>query len=191
MERKMSTEKMVLGAILTALVIVLQLVASIAGRFGFFTINLSLVPIVIGAATCGLGVGAWLGFVSGCVVLGMDSAAFLAVNPIATVVVVLAKGILCGVAAAWVFSLLKSKNIYVAVIAAAIVCPVVNTGIFFLGCMAFFVPFIEAKIAEMNFAGNAAQFVIFVFIGINFILEMLVNAVLSPIIVRVLKVRKA
>ena len=191
MERKMSTEKMVLGAILTALVIVLQLVASICGSFGFFTINLSLVPIVIGAALCGVGVGAWLGFVSGCVVLGMDSAAFLAVNPIATVVVVLAKGILCGIAAAWVFNLLKKKNIYVAVIASAIVCPIVNTGIFFLGCMAFFVPFIEAKIAEMSFAGNAAQFVIFVFIGINFILEMVVNAVLSPIIVRVLKARKA
>ena len=77
---KMSTKNMVLGAILTALVILLQFMGSFI-HLGPFSISLVLIPIVIGAATCGAGIGAWLGFVFGIVVLiSGDAAAFLAVN---------------------------------------------------------------------------------------------------------------
>ena len=77
---KMSTKNLVLGAILTALVILLQFMGSFI-KLGPFSISLVLIPIVIGAATCGTGVGAWLGFVFGIVVLiSGDAAAFLAVN---------------------------------------------------------------------------------------------------------------
>ena len=81
--KKMSTQQMVLAAVLTAIVFVLQLVAVMVGHVGIFSLTLCLVPIVIGAATCGIGVGAWLGFVFGVAVLmSGDAAAFLAVNPI-------------------------------------------------------------------------------------------------------------
>ena len=46
--QKTSTETLVLGAILTALVVVLQMMGSFI-RFGMFSISLVLVPIVIGA----------------------------------------------------------------------------------------------------------------------------------------------
>jgi thiamine transporter ThiT len=49
--RRESTKKLVLGAVLTALVIVLQLLGAFI-RFGPFSISLVLVPIVIGAALC-------------------------------------------------------------------------------------------------------------------------------------------
>ena len=38
-------------------------------RFGPFSISLVLIPIVIGAATCGIKIGAWLGLVFGAVVM--------------------------------------------------------------------------------------------------------------------------
>ena len=63
-KKKPSTETMILGALLTALVIILQLMGSFI-RFGPFSISLVLIPIVIGAATCGTKISTWLGLVFG------------------------------------------------------------------------------------------------------------------------------
>ena len=52
---------MVLAAILTAIVIVLQFLGAFI-KLGPFSVSAVLVPIVIGAATCGVGIGAWLFF---------------------------------------------------------------------------------------------------------------------------------
>ena len=62
--QRMSTETMVLGAILTALVVVLQLLGSFV-KLGMFSISLVLIPIVIGASVGGAKLGAWLGGVFG------------------------------------------------------------------------------------------------------------------------------
>ena len=86
-----STKKMVLAAILTAIVIVLQFLGAFI-KLGPFSVSAVLVPIVIGAATCGVGIGAWLGFVFGVVVLlSGDAALFLAVDVLGTILTVLAK----------------------------------------------------------------------------------------------------
>ena len=72
--------KLTLGGLLTALVIVLQIMGSFI-RFGPFSVSLVLIPIVIGAATCGPYIGAWLGFVFGmAVLLSGDAAAFLVIS---------------------------------------------------------------------------------------------------------------
>ena len=103
--RMEQTKKLVLGAILTALVILLQLIGSFI-RFGPFSISLVLVPIVIGAATCGYKIGAWLGFVFGAVVLlSGDAAAFLTIDALGTFVTVVLKGTLCGVSGGFVFKI--------------------------------------------------------------------------------------
>ena len=69
-------------------------------------ISLVLIPIVIGAATCGPKIGAWLGFVFGIFVLiSGDAAAFLSVDIFGTIVTVLLKGTLCGLAAGYVYKL--------------------------------------------------------------------------------------
>ena len=102
-KRKMSTETMVLGAVLTALVIVLQYL-SMAIRFGTFSITLSLIPIVVGALTCGAGMGTWLGLVFGVtVLLTGDAAPFWAVNAGGTFITVITKGIAAGLFPALVF----------------------------------------------------------------------------------------
>ena len=132
---KQQIEKIALGALFTALVIILQMLGAFV-RFGPFSISLVLIPIVIGAAVCGAGIGGWLGFVFGIAVLiSGDAAAFLAVDVLGTILTVLVKGTLCGLAAGFTYKLLSRVNRYFGVFAAAVVCPVVNTGVFLIGCL--------------------------------------------------------
>ncbi len=189
--KRISTEKLVLGAILTALVIVLQLLGSFIRLGGTFSVSLVLVPIVIGAAKCGVRVGGWLGFVFGVVVLlSGDAAAFLAIDVFGTVLTVLVKGTLCGVAAGVVYKLFEAKNQYLAVILAAVICPVVNTGIFFLGCVVFFMETVAAWGSAMGFE-NAAEYMFIGLAGGNFIAELVSNILLAPVILRILNLKKA
>lgn len=188
-EKKMSTETMVLGALLTALVFVLQFMGAFV-RFGPFSISLVLIPIVIGAACCGKGVAAWLGLVFGAAVFASgDAAAFLAVNIPGTIITVLAKGVACGFFAGVIYNLLKKHNRYVAVAAAAIICPVINTGIFLIGCKLFFMDTVAQWAEAAGLGGNVGKFMIVGLVGTNFLVEMVSNIVLSPIVVRLLNIR--
>ena len=184
------TERLVLGAILTAIVVVLQVIAIVTRAvLPIFSINLVLIPIVIGAAIGGVGVGAWLGFASGVAVLvSGDAAAFLSVNIFGTVLTVLLKGVLSGIAAAAVYKLLEKMNQYLAVLCAALVCPIVNTGVFILGCFTFFIDTVRAWGEGLGYT-NAFVYVILGMVGINFIIELVLNVILSPVVVRLLKIK--
>ena len=167
----------------TAIVVVLQLLGG-GIKFGMFSISLVLIPIVVGASLYGWPSGAWLGFVFGLAVLITgDAAAFMAVDPIATVAVVLVKGAACGLIAGLVYSLLKKCNSWLAVIAAAVVCPLVNTGIFLLGCKLFFIETINEWALAFGYE-NAGAYMIFGLTGINFLIELGVNIILAPVITR-------
>ena len=184
-ERKLSTRTLVMGAVLTALVAVLQFIgASI--RLGPFSISLVLIPIVIGTATCGWKIGAWLGLVFGAMVFAThDADLFLAVNIPGTIITVLAKGVLCGLLSGLAFKGVYklSGNTYISTAVSAIVCPVVNTGVFLLGCLAFFM----GTITEWAGGGDVAHYMIFGLVGANFLVELGVNIIFSPIIVRIIK----
>ncbi len=189
--QKLTTKNLVLAAILTALVIILQFMGAFV-RFGPFSISLVLIPIVIGAASCGKGIGAWLGLVFGIVVLASgDAAAFLAINPLGTVLTVLAKGTACGFLAGLTYKALEKTNKTLAVAISAIVCPLTNTGIFLLGCLSFFMETIAEWASAFGFGDNVAAYMIFGLVGVNFLFELLTNIILSPIIVRLLNIRKA
>ncbi len=178
-KRTFSTQNLVFAAIMTALVVVLQ---SIPIPLGGTTLNLSLIPIVIGAAVCGVAVGGWLGFVSGVVILISGQAGFfIAIHQIGTFVTVLMKGTLSGLAAGCVYKLLEKINRYLAVFVAAICCPLTNTGIFLLGCRLFF----WERLTELG-GGNAFLYVITVMVGWNFVAEFMTNIVCAPVIHRVL-----
>lgn len=187
-ERKKQTQVLVLGAILTALVVILQFMGSFI-RFGPFAISLVLIPIVIGAATCGVKIGTWLGFIFGVVVLiSGDASAFLAVNVFGTIVTVLLKGAACGLAAGLIYKLLEKYNRYLAVIAAAVVCPIVNTGVFLLGCVMFFMDTVAEWGAALGFGGTL-EYMFLGLVGGNFLFELASNIILSPVIVRVLNIK--
>lgn len=190
MNKKMDTRAMVTGAILTALVVVLQYVANYV-RIGPFPITLVQIPIIIGVATGGIGMGAWLGAVFGFVVLISGAGEpFFSINPFATILICMLKGIFCGVVAGVIFTLFARFNKYVAVVAAAVISPIVNTGIFFLGCLAFFMDTVRTWTTEAGMGTNVAQYMFLVLAGINFLLEFGSNIVLSPLVVRLLHIRK-
>ena len=180
------TRMLALMGILTAIVAVLQWMASVIA-FGPFSITLALSPIIIGAAMYDWKAGAWLGTVFGVVVLITNAAAFLAVSIPATIIVCILKGALAGAAAAVVYKLLEKTNTYVAVIAAAIVCPVVNTGVFLLGCLVFFYDTVSSWVDPEKYASVGA-YMILGLVGINFVVELVTNLFLSTIIVRILNI---
>ena len=186
---KQKYKNMVGIALFTAIVLVLQFIGG-GIKFGTFSISLVLVPIVVGAAVYGWKAGAFLGFIfGGAVLLSGDAAPFFALNPVATVAVVLVKGTLCGLVAGLLYRVLERFNRYVAVIAAAVVCPIVNTGVFLLGCKLFFMPLVNEWAAALGFA-DAGTYMIVGLVGVNFLIELGVNIVLSPAIVRIINYRK-
>lgn len=187
-KRKAQIEKIVMGAIMTAFVVVLQTIGSVTTWFGPFSTAVALIPIVLGAAMCGIWIGAWLGAVFGIVVLILPNP-FFAFSIHGTIITVLIKGIVCGLVAGLVYEMLSKLNKYLAVFAAALLCPVTNTTIFLLGCYIFFMPHAE-KIAA-NFGMTESGMALFWAIAMgNFIFEILTNIILSPVILRVLKFAK-
>ncbi len=184
---KPSTKKLVGVGLMTAVVVVLQLLGSFI-RFGTFSVSLVLIPIVIGAALFGVGAGAWLGFAFGVTVLvSGDASVFLGISFVGTVITVLAKGTLAGLAAGLVYKLIEPRGALPATIAAAFVCPIVNTGVFLLGCYLFFYQTVAAWGAAEGFE-NFAAYLIVGFVGLNFVFELITNMVLSPAVVRITKI---
>ena len=184
---KTNTKKIVGIGLFTAIVVVLQMVASTI-KLGAFSITLVLAPMIIGAALYGVGAGAWLGLVFGVTVLASgDAGTFLAINPVGTVITVLAKGTLAGLAAAGVYKLIEKKNNLVAVITAGIACPLVNTGVFLIGCCLFFLPTIQGWATAAGVA-NAGVYMVTSFVGLNFLVELAVNMVLATTIVKVIDI---
>ena len=186
-------KRMVGIALLMALVVVMQFVSGIIPPVGGFAISLVLIPIVLGAAIYGPGAGALLGATFGAVVYincitGADlgGAMVFQANPALCFLVVMGKGMLAGLASGFVYKLLKGKNPYIAMLCAAIVCPVVNTGVFVASMFAFFIEVLSAW-AE---GGNVFGYVLTGLIVANFVPELIINVVFSPAGQRILGIVK-
>ena len=181
------TVRLATAGILTAVVIVFQFIgASI--KFGTFSVSLVLIPIVVGAALGGKWVSTWLGFVFSIIVLlSGDASVFLAIDPLGTVITVILKGTLAGLVGGLAFELLKKINTYFAVIVSAILVPMVNTGIFLIGCRLFFFDTIKEWAIGLGFE-NAFTYMIVGLVGVNFLFELAINIILSPSVVGAVKV---
>ena len=172
-------------ALFTAIVVVLQLLGSFI-KVGPFAVSLVLIPIVVGAAVYGVSAGAWLGFVFGvvvtiAVVTGADQGGYImfSARPVMTVLVCLIKGTAAGYVAGLLYRAIGKKH----PLAAA---PVVNTGLFVLAMVLFYQPQLQA------WAGGTAvaTYVVTGLVGVNFLLELGVNLVLSPTITRLIAAGK-
>ena len=184
-----STKRLVGVSLFTGLVVILQLLGSFI-RFGPFSISLVAMPIVVGAAVYGAAAGAWLGLVFGVtVLLSGDAMAFMAASVGGTIVTVLTKGVLCGLAAGLVYALLSETQSTVAAVVSAIVCPVVNTGVFLIGCFLFFIPILTEWATGMGFE-NVGRYMIFGLVGGNFLVELITNVLLCPVIIRLIQYGK-
>ena len=187
-------KRMTTMALLIALTVVLQLLGYfLPVRIGPFGLSFVLIPIIIGAAFYGPKAGAVLGGAFGVVVViccinGLDAGGFMVwqANPWLCVLIVLGKGILAGLCAGLVHSLFRKKNGYLAMLLAAIVCPVINTGIFLAGMSLFYMDVLSAWAGGSNIAGYLLSGIVL----INFVPELLINIVFSPAGHRIVKAAK-
>lgn len=183
-------------AVLTALVVVLQAFGGnikIAG----LSLNLALVPIALGAILFGPLFGLILGFICGLVIFiygvtGLEPFTnyIFVLNPAITTVLCLIKTTLAGAAAGWAYRLIAKKNVIVAVFVASALVPIVNTGIFAIGCF-FMLDSIVAFLNEngLDVSGMSAAYIVFVVvITWNFFIELLTSIVLSPALATVNRV---
>ena len=180
-EKHISVVRLTSLALLAALIVVLQTVAS-GIKIGPVPISLTLVPIVVGAILFGPGAGAFLGGVFGVVCLiagiaGTDQFTNLlwVANPFCLTVICVGK-------AGLVYRALEKRQT-LGCIAAAICAPIVNTGVFAIGMLTVFKPILQ------DYAGGTDivyYFFVF-FIGVNFLVEFGVNTILSAAIARIVK----
>lgn len=189
-QKKFSTKTLTLGAMMTALVIVFQLLATYTAFFGPFSTAIGLIPIIIGAILCGPLMGVWLGFVFAFIVFVTGGAnLFFMFSIPGTLITVLAKGMGCGFVSGLVNKLLKKVNQDVAAIVSAILCPIVNTGLFLLGSYIFFLPYASDIASQIG--QNLSGFEVFIALAMgNFLFELGLCLVISPIIVKLLRYTK-
>ena len=186
---KQQTEKLVLMALLTALVAVLSYFGGFIKIGGLASISLTLIPVVLGGALLGPLAGAWLGGVAGAVFFATADAAFwFSLSIPGTVITVMIKGILSGLCAGLVYKFFEKFNRYVAVLISAVVCPIVNTGIFLIGCLVFFLDTVNTMAAGEGM--SVAGYLIVFFVGLNFIFELVLNIIVSPAILRIINIKK-
>lgn len=181
--------KLVGTGLLTALVVVVYFL-TMGITVGPFNITFALIPIVVGAALYGWQAGGWLGLVFGAMVLFTGGAnAFLVINAPGTVITVLLKGAAAGVVPGIIYQALEKKNRWAATICAAAAAPIVNTGIFLLGCFAFFMDTLSLWAAGVGIE-NTVTYMMTAFVGVNFLVELGTNLLLSSVIVRIVDIVK-
>ncbi|MCL2665703.1 MAG: ECF transporter S component [Defluviitaleaceae bacterium] len=187
-----NTKRMVGMAILAAIVVNLQVVTTFV-RFGTFSITLALTPITVGAAMFGPAAGAVLGGVFGAVVLvgcitGVDMGGFIlwSANPALTAALCIAKGAAAGFTAGLVYHYIKKINAFAGVVGSAIICPVVNTGIFIAAMYFLFHDTLTAWTDGWSAGGDVLYYAFIIMAGSNFLLELTVNLILSPGVMRII-----
>ena len=187
--KRLQTEKLVLMALFTALVAVLSYFGGFIKIGGLASVSLTLIPVVLGAAILGPLAGAWLGGVAGAIFFATADAVFwFGLSIPGTIITVMLKGVLSGYLAGLSYRLLEKVNRYLAVIVSAVVCPVVNTGVFLLGCLVFFMDTVSG--GAMAEGMSVGAYLIIAFVGLNFVFELLLNIIVSPAILRLLNIRK-
>lgn len=174
------TKKLVTLSLFAAIIVVLQIIATFV-NFGGFPITLTLVPIIVAGAIYGPLTGGVMGLVFGSIVdvmvlTGLDpsGATMLSMHPIITMSLCLIKGCLAGLISGLAYKLIANKK--VAIFVAAFLAPVVNTSVFFIGLILFFDAGFTALIAGLT--------------SINFIIELVIDILLAPGILRIINMRK-
>ncbi len=187
MERKkIDVRKLTRVGILIAVVVILQLLPI---RFGTVEINLALIPIVLGALLYGPMIGAFLGVIDGIVILLLPgTGAFLSFNPICTILMCLLKTGLAGLVAGFLYKSLRKFDETVGVTVAAFSAPIINTGIFMIGVLTIFSGMFEGAAAADGM--SLFKFVIVSFITTNFLVEIIVTMLLSPVWIRLVAMYK-
>jgi uncharacterized membrane protein len=187
--KKFSSKQITGLAVLTALVIVLQAVGGTIS-IGAVQLNFTLLPIVLGAILYGWIGGAFLGFACGVVVLVQVIAGAVpfyaliwANDPVVTTLTCIVKTTAAGAIAGLLFAIISKKNVVVALFVAAGLVPIINTGLFILGCLGM-----TNSVYAMADGQNVLVFILVGLVTFNFFIEFAINLLLAPALHRVIGV---
>ena len=193
---KQKTLRTVQLALLVALVVALQMVSALIPPIGgMVSITLTLIPVVVGGILLGKRAGAILGFSFGLIVMincvvALDPGGNILwnANPFFTALICLVKGTAAGFFPAWFYELMLGNDEkigegrrFFATVVAALSAPVINTGLFVAGMFLLF------KDTLYAWAGGT-DIIVYILVGlagVNFLVEFLINTILSPAIVRI------
>ena len=198
--QKEKTLELVQLAMLAALVVVLQLLSALIPPIGgMVSITLTLIPVVIGAILFDKKGGAILGFVFGLIVMincitGLDPGGNIlwTTNPAITALLCLIKGTLAGLVPATVYSAIVGKKAVsdkkklLTTMLSAMLAPIVNTSTFVIGMLLFFKD-------TLTIWANGKPIMLYILLGlagINFLIEFIINLILTPAIIRIVDVIK-
>ena len=110
-------------------------------------------------------------------------------NAFATALICILKTAAAGFLAGLVYNMItrvgkaSRAKTYIGSLAASVVCPVVNTGLFVLGMLLFFGSALTADATFGSMAsGNLVSFVLVGLVGVNFFFELALNVIICPLI---------
>jgi len=181
-----ANKKIALYAVLIAIESILCLISNYIS-FSNVNINLSLIIIAIAAFMLGPIGGLVLGLVNGVFALiAPGTMIFITYSPLFTIIICLLKTGIGGLIAGLIGKS-KIKNGLVKAILAALLIPLINTGIYLIGCLTIFKGIYEA----LN-TGNidVVEFILVSVLATNFLIEIVVTVSLSPIIERIISLYK-
>lgn len=174
---KFTTKQLTGAAVLSAVEVVMIAISNYI-TIGPVNMNLSLVPIALGAMLYGPIVGGFLGFINGVVTILSPStmAVFMPISPIGTILVCLLKTTVAGLVSGLLFKAYRNKSMLSA-LTSSIVVPFINTGLFVVGCYLFFQSWLNVGAVGYD---NSFMFLLFAVMGWNFLIEVVISTVLSP-----------
>ena len=183
--RFFNTRMIATVGVLTAIEIVLQVIGNYVAPGGFTSLNFSLIIITLGAILYGPVIGGFLGLVSGTMTILAPSTLsyFYSISPLGTILTCLLKTTLAGVLAGLIMMIFKKYNKKTAgSIVASILVPIINTGVFAIFCLLFFMD----RLTEIN-PNNIASALFLGMIGINFIFEILTTSIVTPSLMKIME----
>ena len=182
--------RLVLTALLTALIIVMAFTPLGYLKSGAIEITFIPVPIVIGAVLLGPAGGAFLGAVIQCFGMSTFGVALFSVSPLRTAIVCIVPRILMGWLTALIFKAVasKDKTSFVQYLVASISGPILNTVLFTSTLLLLFsdAPII-LQLKETFGATNVFAFAA-AFVGINGLIEAATCSVLGTALCKALSV---
>ena len=183
-EEKKLTRQWIAGiAVLTAVIFALQIILRIM-HLAPLDALITLVPVVVGTIIYDNIVSVWLGFVFGLSILICDTAEpFIAANLFDAGLSFMIIGMATALGARGVYMLFERKNETVATYAAAFTAPAIKNGVFLIISRILFMQ------VFLSMTGNSLDNVKMSkkFVAWTFLVETIINVLLVPIIVLIIK----
>lgn len=181
--KNLNIRKITATGVLLALEIIFC-VFNITIKIGPLECNVGLIPIAAGSILVGPFAGVVLGLTNGLFTFfsPVTQEVFAQYAVVGTFFTCTLKTLIAGVLPCYVFRLIAKKNFAVGAVVATLLVPILNTGLFILGCLTIVRPAVINAIQNQAFAGTFVSFIFVGFVGLNFFLEFGLICVLAPVL---------